>query len=91
VPEIIIGTPGRLNEQFNAGNLPLGEVEVLVLDEADRMLDMGFSEDVLKLAGPARPSARPCCSPPPAAVACARWSPRSCANRSTCSSTASAS
>ncbi|WP_170842799.1 DEAD/DEAH box helicase [Pseudomonas panipatensis] len=49
-PEIIIGTPGRLNEQFNAGNLPLGDVEVLVLDEADRMLDMGFSEDVLKLA-----------------------------------------
>ncbi|SDJ62754.1 Superfamily II DNA and RNA helicase [Pseudomonas delhiensis] len=50
-PEIIIGTPGRLNEQFNAGNLPLGDVEVLVLDEADRMLDMGFAEDVLKLAG----------------------------------------
>ncbi|WP_207887449.1 DEAD/DEAH box helicase [Pseudomonas sp. 30_B] len=49
-PEIIIGTPGRLNEQFNAGNLPLGDVEVLILDEADRMLDMGFSEDVLKLA-----------------------------------------
>ncbi|CDF85392.1 ATP-dependent RNA helicase [Pseudomonas knackmussii B13] len=49
-PEIIIGTPGRLNEQFNAGNLPLNDVEVLVLDEADRMLDMGFSEDVLKLA-----------------------------------------
>ncbi|MCY1259988.1 ATP-dependent RNA helicase RhlE [compost metagenome] len=49
-PEIIIGTPGRLNEQFNAGNLPLGDVEMLVLDEADRMLDMGFSEDVLKLA-----------------------------------------
>ncbi|MNZ26432.1 ATP-dependent RNA helicase RhlE [compost metagenome] len=50
-PEIIIGTPGRLSEQFNAGNLPLRDVEVLILDEADRMLDMGFAEDVLKLAG----------------------------------------
>ena len=42
VPDILIGTPGRLLEQLNAGNLDLKEVEVLVLDEADRMLDMGF-------------------------------------------------
>ncbi|WP_225319938.1 DEAD/DEAH box helicase, partial [Pseudomonas aeruginosa] len=35
-PEIIIGTPGRLLEQRNAGNLPLQDIEVLVLDEADR-------------------------------------------------------
>lgn len=49
-PEIIIGTPGRLLEQRNAGNLPLQDIEVLVLDEADRMLDMGFADDVLALA-----------------------------------------
>ena len=49
VPDILIGTPGRLLEQLNAGNLDLKEVEVLVLDEADRMLDMGFSEDVQRL------------------------------------------
>lgn len=50
-PEIIIGTPGRLLEQRNAGNLPLQDIEVLVLDEADRMLDMGFEEPIREIAG----------------------------------------
>ena len=48
-PEIVIGTPGRLLEQRRAGHLELGDLEVLILDEADRMLDMGFSDDVLAL------------------------------------------
>jgi len=48
--DILIGTPGRLIEHANAGNLPLNEVEVLVFDEADRMLDMGFAEDAQRLA-----------------------------------------
>ncbi|MEN0108783.1 MAG: DEAD/DEAH box helicase, partial [Pseudomonas sp.] len=51
VPDILIGTPGRMLEHLNAGNLDLKAVEVLVLDEADRMLDMGFAEDVQRLAG----------------------------------------
>ncbi len=51
VPDVLIGTPGRLLEHLNAGNLDLKEVEVLVLDEADRMLDMGFADDVRRLAG----------------------------------------
>ena len=38
--DVLIGTPGRLIEHANAGNLLLDEVEVLVLDEADRMLDI---------------------------------------------------
>ncbi|MFN3712510.1 MAG: DEAD/DEAH box helicase [Alcanivoracaceae bacterium] len=50
-PDILIGTPGRLIEHHDAGNLDFKDLEVLVLDEADRMLDMGFAEDVLKLAG----------------------------------------
>ena len=50
VPDILIGTPGRLLEHLNAGHLDLKHVEVLVLDEADRMLDMGFAEDVERLA-----------------------------------------
>lgn len=49
VPDVLIATPGRLIEHLNAGNLDLKKVEVLVLDEADRMLDMGFSEDVDRL------------------------------------------
>ncbi|QVM90058.1 DEAD/DEAH box helicase [Pseudomonas entomophila] len=49
VPDVLIGTPGRLLEQLNAGNLDLSHVKVLILDEADRMLDMGFAEDMERL------------------------------------------
>ena len=49
-PDVLIATPGRLLEHLNAGHLKLDQVEVLVLDEADRMLDMGFAEDVTRLA-----------------------------------------
>ncbi|UVE18939.1 DEAD/DEAH box helicase [Pseudomonas sp. LS44] len=50
VPDVLIATPGRLLEHLNAGHLDFKNVEVLVLDEADRMLDMGFAEDVQRLA-----------------------------------------
>ncbi|GAA6134795.1 DEAD/DEAH box helicase [Oceaniserpentilla sp. 4NH20-0058] len=50
-PEIIIATPGRLLEHIGKSEGLMEDVEILVLDEADRMLDMGFSEDVLKIAG----------------------------------------
>ena len=49
VPDILIGTPGRLLEHLEAGQLILRDVGCLVLDEADRMLDMGLSESVLRL------------------------------------------
>ena len=49
VPDILIGTPGRMIEQLNAGNLYLKEVEVLVLDEADQMLDLGFIVPLKKI------------------------------------------
>ncbi|WP_028240584.1 DEAD/DEAH box helicase [Stutzerimonas azotifigens] len=49
VPDVLIGTPGRLIEHLDAGNLVLGDVEILILDEADRMLDMGFAENVMRL------------------------------------------
>jgi ATP-independent RNA helicase DbpA len=45
-PHIVVGTPGRILELVQKGALPLGSVEVLVLDEADRMLDMGFADDL---------------------------------------------
>lgn len=48
-PEILIATPGRLLEHCQKGSADLSALRVLVLDEADRMLDMGFREDVLKI------------------------------------------
>jgi ATP-dependent RNA helicase RhlE len=47
--DIVISTPGRLLEHMALGNVILSDVEFVVLDEADRMLDMGFSTDVLNL------------------------------------------
>lgn len=45
-PHIVIGTPGRLKDLVNQNKLRLGGTDVLVLDEADRMLDMGFIRDI---------------------------------------------
>ena len=47
--DIVIATPGRLLDLLNQGFLNLRDVEILVLDEADRMLDMGFIHDVKKI------------------------------------------
>ena len=46
VPDVIVATPGRLIDHIWRGRIDLSHVEMLVLDEADRMLDMGFIEDV---------------------------------------------
>lgn len=54
-PDIIIATPGRALEHLAANSLILSSIQVLVLDEADRMLDMGFTEDVMKLANACPP------------------------------------
>ena len=47
--DILVATPGRLLDLMQQGVLDLGQVEILVLDEADRMLDMGFIHDVKKV------------------------------------------
>ncbi|SNT69802.1 DEAD/DEAH box helicase [Psychrobacter sp. LV10R520-6] len=44
--QVIVATPGRLLDHINAGRVDLSQLEVLVLDEADRMLDMGFADDI---------------------------------------------
>ncbi|AWI09779.1 DEAD/DEAH box helicase [Ereboglobus luteus] len=44
--QIVIGTPGRVIDHIERGTLRLDELKMLVLDEADRMLDMGFREDI---------------------------------------------
>lgn len=46
---IMIGTPGRLLSHMNLGYMDLSQLELLVLDEADRMLDMGFVDDILRI------------------------------------------
>ena len=49
--EILVATPGRLLDHIGQRSVNLSQVEILVLDEADRMLDMGFIPDVRKIAG----------------------------------------
>ncbi|MBO1516934.1 DEAD/DEAH box helicase [Psychrobacter halodurans] len=44
--QVIVATPGRLLDHIKAGRVDLSNLEVLVLDEADRMLDMGFADDI---------------------------------------------
>ena len=47
--DVLIATPGRLISHLKVGNLDLSRCSFFVLDEADRMLDMGFSEDIMKI------------------------------------------
>ena len=47
--EILVATPGRLLDHYGQGNLNFSHIQFLVLDEADRMLDMGFIRDIRKI------------------------------------------
>lgn len=48
---VIVGTPGRVKDHLRKGTLDISQVQTLVLDEADRMLDMGFREDIDHIVG----------------------------------------
>jgi len=50
-PQIVIGTPGRIKDHLDRGSLNLADYNAVVLDEVDRMLDMGFVEDVSDILG----------------------------------------
>jgi superfamily II DNA/RNA helicase len=56
-PEILVATPGRLIDHMESGKIDFSQLEILVLDEADRMLDMGFIEDIEKIVA-ATPDSR---------------------------------
>ncbi len=49
-PNIVVATTGRLLEHIKLGTVDLSPLDILILDEADKMLDMGFSDDVLTIA-----------------------------------------
>ncbi|NNG34196.1 DEAD/DEAH box helicase [Nakamurella sp. DB0629] len=49
--DVVVGTPGRLLDLANSGSLVLGNISILVLDEADEMLDLGFLPDIEKVLG----------------------------------------
>ena len=51
--DLVVGTPGRLIDHLERGSLDLSRLEVLILDEADRMLDMGFKADMEKITAAA--------------------------------------
>ena len=56
-PEILVATPGRLIDHMESGKIDFSQLEILVLDEADRMLDMGFVDDIEKIVA-ATPAGR---------------------------------
>jgi ATP-dependent RNA helicase DeaD len=50
-PQIIVGTPGRLMDMHDRGMLPYDHIRIAVLDEVDRMLDIGFRDDIRRILG----------------------------------------
>jgi ATP-independent RNA helicase DbpA len=78
---IVVGTPGRIMDHLERGYLTLEGLNTLVLDEADRMLDMGFFDDIAKVAKQCPPSGKPCCFRPPTPKALKNWPNNSCVNR----------
>ena len=55
-PEVVIATPGRLVKLLTQGSADLSHLDVLVLDEADRMLDMGFADEVMQIVEQCSPN-----------------------------------
>jgi superfamily II DNA/RNA helicase len=80
--EVLVATPGRLLDHIEAKNAVLNQVEYVVLDEADRMLDIGFLPDLQRILSTCPSSAPPCCSPPPSRPRSSAWPTATCRTRS---------
>ena len=89
--DIIVATPGRLMDHMRQQNADLGAVELLVLDEADRMMDMGFWPDVQRIITAMPASGRRCSFRRRCPTRWCGWRSRSCASRSSSRSGSAAS
>ncbi len=81
--DLVVACPGRLIDHLERRSVDLSGIEVLILDEADRMLDMGFLPSIKRIldqAAEAEP-ARRCCSRPPSPNRSRSWPRNSCAIR----------
>lgn len=56
--EIVVGTPGRVQDHLERGSLDISKIDYFILDEADEMLDMGFVEDIEAIFSQANPDSR---------------------------------
>ncbi len=83
--DVVVATPGRLIDHLERQNVTFDDLEVLVLDEADRMLDMGFAPQINRIVSQL-PSYRQttCCSARPCHRRWRRWRGSTCASRWWC-------
>ena len=79
--DILVATPGRLLDLHGQGVVDFSALQIAVLDEADRMLDMGFIRDIRKSSRFCRRGGRTCCSRPRFPTTSARWRTACCSNR----------
>jgi ATP-dependent RNA helicase RhlE len=79
---VLVATPGRLLDHIEAKNAVLNQVEYVVLDEADRMLDIGFLPDLQRILSTCPSSAPRCCSRPPSRPRSSAWPAATCKTRS---------
>ena len=81
--DVLIATPGRLMDLMQQGFIDLAHVEILILDEGDRMLDMGFIHDLRRIVAKVPSGGRRCCFLPPCRPPFANWPINGSPNRST--------
>ena len=79
---VIVATPGRLRDFMEEGVIKLHRVTMLVLDEADRMLDLGFEPEIRAIAGATRADRQTVMFSPRGLRACKVWRLSSCTNPS---------